>query len=195
MEDTCPRCCSDGLIEISLRDPAGPQSPRTGSGKWCECACGFEWPSDEDEITDADKHNMLALRRRVIGLGSSLKLGGVIFDSHGNFIHVEILDDADPEREIAVWIKPYALELRLPTIGWSSPGTPIRSFELWRSFEIGAALDLDDEDLKKELHAAKRARKRQWATCQLCRERVPVEQRHDADTCQGCSETHLGIIH
>ena len=85
-----------------------------------------------------------------------------------------------------------ALELRLPTIEWTMGAYgPARSSRLWRRIEWR---DLQEEDLSKQLAAARRARRREFRKCKYCGERFSPEHR-TGDACHGCTSRHEGVLY
>jgi hypothetical protein len=86
-----------------------------------------------------------------------------------------------------------AIEVRLPTIEWTS-GThgPALTSRLWRRVK---ARSLGDRELSNLLEQARQARQQEYSVCRFCGDSVPVEHRHDDTCCHGCAERHLGIVH
>ena len=105
---------------------------------------------------------------------------------------VEVATDPDVEDAVAVRVTDDAVELRLPTVVWVGQ-TPEATTRLWRRIPLADAGPGTDE-IRDAVRRARRARKREWATCRFCGERVPREHRIDADTCHGCASEHLGVV-
>jgi hypothetical protein len=101
------------------------------------------------------------------------------------------LDEPD-RRGIVALVTPEALELRMPTIEWQGPHTPVLGSKLWRRVEWRT---LKKGDLARLVAAARRARARQFRRCTHCGELFEPGHMHDAHTCQGCAERYLGVVH
>jgi predicted RNase H-like nuclease len=84
------------------------------------------------------------------------------------------------------------VELRLPTVEWTS-GThaPAEASRLWKRLDI---THLPDAQLASEIADARSARKREFATCRYCGERVPTEHRISSDVCHSCASRYEGVV-
>lgn len=85
-----------------------------------------------------------------------------------------------------------ALELRLPTIEWTTGAFgPAASSRLWRRVEW---TELGESQLADLLRRCRVARRRQFRKCRFCGERTPPERSVKANVCHGCAERHLGVV-
>jgi hypothetical protein len=127
------------------------------------------------------------LGNRVLAL-----LPGATMRPTGSDLQIE--HDYDGETRVVVVITPTALELRLPTVIWEGPQSPVPSTRLWRRIGEPDLTGLNDTRLQLLLEAAKEARAAEWATCRYRQARVPVEHRLDGrDLCHGCASGHEGV--
>lgn len=98
------------------------------------------------------------------------------------------------DKGVVVLVTPEALEIRLPTVEWTSGAYgPAMSSRLWkrlRAKKIGAGA----EELTAILQQARRARSREFKRCRYCKELFPVEHRH-GNACHGCAQRFEGVVH
>lgn len=100
--------------------------------------------------------------------------------------HVNI----DGDRGVVVILRSQSVEIRLPTIEWHGPHTPVTTTRLWKRAPTAG---LTPEDLKSLVCRGLRARRGQFRKCRYCGREVPVEHRFSTDVCHGCAEKHLGV--
>lgn len=102
-------------------------------------------------------------------------------------------DTRHDQEGLVVVVTAEALEIRLPTVEWTeSAYGPAASSCLWRRH---LWRDLEEKELPMLIRKGIQARRKQFATCQHCGERVAKEHRFDAHTCHGCASTHQGIVY
>jgi len=100
-----------------------------------------------------------------------------------DFIQIDISVD---ETGLTVLVTPEALELRLPTVEWTTGyAGPVESSRLWRRV-TWRALGSDDERLAEVIEAGLARRAREFAACRRCGRRVAREHRLGRH-CHGCS--------
>lgn len=96
------------------------------------------------------------------------------------------------ERESLVLPLPEPVfEVRLPTVIWLGPGTPIPGSRLWRAIP---ASETTLERLRSLIAKGRDARRRQFRRCRFCGEMVPPEHRIDDSCCHGCATRHPGVV-
>lgn len=101
--------------------------------------------------------------------------------------------DADSEDDgITVLLTPEAIEVRLPTVDWVGPHTPVLSSRLWKRELLG---DLSEEQAVRLCLDGLAARRAEFRRCRYCGRSVPPEHMQTEDVCAVCAERHLGIIH
>lgn len=94
-------------------------------------------------------------------------------------------------RGISVVVTADAYDIRLPTTEWDVQ-IPMVTTRRWRSIPHQQA---DRPTLRKLLAEARRERQSEFRLCQFCGRSVPVEHRHDEQTCHGCATTHFGVVY
>lgn len=75
---------------------------------------------------------------------------------------------------------------------WRGP-VPPPDRELRDAVHVVAPVDL--ERLRKLINQAARTGVGKRRRCRYCRQTHPAGWMHEHDVCQGCAETHLGVIH
>ncbi len=100
------------------------------------------------------------------------------------------IDDGD-ETRITVLITAEAIELRLPTVEWATPYSPVSASRLWKRVRFAS---LTDRRLRKLIEEARETRRAEFVPCQYCQRSVPPEHRH-GDVCHGCAERYEGVVH
>jgi hypothetical protein len=81
------------------------------------------------------------------------------------------------------------VELRLPTVEWTTGyAGPAASSRLWKRV-LWTSMGPSDEQLAVLVEQALARRRREYATCRFCRERVPREHRIGR-ACHGCASGH-----
>ena len=96
------------------------------------------------------------------------------------------------ERGIVLQVNPFNLDIRLPSIHWDGPATPIPTSKAWLTLRANP-LELDDTVLRALLAGARRARMRQFVRCKYCRKLTPPERR-DREACHACLSKHEGVV-
>ena len=104
----------------------------------------------------------------------------------------------DPGGLIVV-VTPEALEIRLPTVGWTSGyAGPMSSSRLHKRVRFVNGAEVEVENVAKLISLARRKRQQETRPCAFCQTPTPPEHAHSVDgkwVCHGCSERHLGIVH
>lgn len=98
----------------------------------------------------------------------------------------------ETETGIVVLVTTESVELRLPTVEWTSGAYgPVETSRLWKRVKWTA---LKNGQLAKLIATARGARQREFRPCKFCRKRFPVEHRHGS-VCHGCAEKQQGVVH
>lgn len=107
-------------------------------------------------------------------------------------IQIDIRTDADEARGVTVLVTPEAYELRLPTVEWTAgPYGPAASSRYLKRVRARTA---EGQALDELLGDAIARRDAEFVPCRYCGRPTAPEHRH-RDTCHGCTEHHLGVIH
>jgi len=86
-----------------------------------------------------------------------------------------------------------AIELRLPTVEWTKGAhAPRAASRLWRRLTWSK---IEEAGIAEVIGLAIAKRRAEFHKCRYCGEMVPPEHRHNRNTCQGCAEKHLGVVH
>lgn len=93
---------------------------------------------------------------------------------------------------VALVLTTEAVEIRLPTVEWPGPHSPVATTRLWKRVDWSEVSD--SKALRALLDAAAKERRREFIPCRFCRRRTPPEHRHD-DVCHSCAEGYLGVVH
>ena len=118
-------------------------------------------------------------------------LPGAKVERTRDVIQIDYGDFRD-EQGLVVILTPDAIELRLPTIEWLGPHTPVSSSQLWKRVNWNKSKKLN---LSKLIASAWAAQKQTFGECQYCGKRQPCGWMFKQDVCDSCAEKHLGIIH
>jgi hypothetical protein len=102
------------------------------------------------------------------------------------------LGDFRDEKGIVVIVTPEAIELRLPTLEWLGPHTPVESSKLWRRLKLNSSKKFDIAQL---ITSAQEAQSQTFGVCKFCSQKLPSGWMFRRDVCQSCAEKHLGIVH
>ena len=94
------------------------------------------------------------------------------------------------ERFVRISRNPGHIDIDVNTVGWEGPHTPVDDWKHGARLSIDASSDQIDIEIKRILE-----NKRFFNVCTMCHERKPVGWMHDRDTCHGCAEKHLWIVH
>lgn len=76
------------------------------------------------------------------------------------------------------------------TIGWENPYTPKRAWHVVQSWQTRPS----DEDLAK-VRDEVFSDPRYFRHCKRCDRHFCTGHMHNSDTCQGCAERYLGVVH
>jgi len=99
------------------------------------------------------------------------------------------------EKGVIALITPEAVEIRLPTVEWSTPYSPVSSSCLLERIEMSG---LSEQDLAQLVADARRKRQSEFVPCHHCGKPTPPEHRHTLDgkeVCHGFSEREEGVVH
>jgi hypothetical protein len=80
--------------------------------------------------------------------------------------------------------------LEIAIVEWPHPHEPRLAWHKLRSWAEPPDATILAEAQEKALR-----NRRFFRDCELCGERCNRGHMHDAKTCQGCAERHLGIVH
>ncbi len=101
----------------------------------------------------------------------------------------------DPDG-VVVLITPDSLEVRMPTVEWTTGySDPVASSDLWKRRRLAT---LDETQIAKLVLSGIRKRQREIHPCHFCQRPTPKEHAHTLDgkwVCHGCSEQRLGVVH
>ncbi len=100
---------------------------------------------------------------------------------------------------LIVIVTPEALEIRLPTVEWTSGyAGPMSSSRLHKRVRLVNGAEVEGENVAKLISLARRKRQQETRPCAFCQTPTPPEHAHSVDgkwVCHGRSERHLGIVH
>ncbi len=102
------------------------------------------------------------------------------------------LGDFSDEKGLVLILTPEAIELRLPTIKWLGPHTPVSSSQLWKRVEWDWSKEVDLAEL---VASAQNAQQQSFRVCKYCGKRKPPGWMFKKEICDSCAERHLGVIH
>lgn len=102
------------------------------------------------------------------------------------------LGDFRDEKGIVVILTPEAIELRLPTLQWLGPHTPVASSKLWKRINLDNSKNFDIAQL---IASAQEAQAQSFGVCKFCSQKLPSGWMSQQDICQSCAEKHLGIVY
>ena len=103
---------------------------------------------------------------------------------------VEVCYECDGETFV-VLLTPDAVELRLPTVDWVTPYTPVLSSKLWKRVALEK---LQEGDLPKLIAGAGQAYAKTLRTCRYCKQKFPPCHMISRKTCHGCASKHEGVV-
>lgn len=95
------------------------------------------------------------------------------------------------EAEVQVRIRDGEMDLRLCSVRWDGPHTPVAVTRRWK--KVGLA-GRTAADLVELVRAAAAARRRQYRVCPYCGEAFPPEHRIEGDVCHGCAAGRMGVV-
>ena len=104
---------------------------------------------------------------------------------------VEIAYDWEGETYV-VLVTPEAVELRLPSVDWVTPYTPVKSSTLWKRVALSK---VDESALPALIAAARDAYAKKLRTCRYCKEKFPPHHMTDDRTCHGCASKHERVVY
>lgn len=99
------------------------------------------------------------------------------------------------EEGIVVLVTADGLEVRLPTVEWPGPHTPVPSSCFWKRIHVEHETD---DAIMALLAGGRAARLAEFALCDHCGQPTPPEHAHEINgrwVCHGCAEEHEGIVH
>ena len=80
--------------------------------------------------------------------------------------------------------------LEIAIVGWSGPHSPKLYWKTYRTWSVPPT--------PQQLSAAHRSAlltPKFFKVCRMCGERRNAGHMHDTETCRGCAERHLGVVH
>jgi hypothetical protein len=118
-----------------------------------------------------------------------------------------VREEASDEGTTLVVGKPGLVAVRLTDAGltvsvygvrWDGPDTPVPDHQplaevAWADFRGNEAEAMVAAHLL--VQAAIVVRRAAFRRCRFCQKNTPPEWWHGEDTCQGCAERHLGVVH
>ena len=81
-------------------------------------------------------------------------------------------------------------EFQVGVVTWDGPHTPEIAWKKYRTW-----LTPPTEKRLQKAREAATAESRFFRTCTRCGKLNNVGHMHDEETCQGCAERHLGVVH
>ena len=118
-------------------------------------------------------------------------LPGVTVERTSEVIQLTTGDFRD-ELGLVILLSPEAIELRLPTLIWDGPHTPIKTSRLWQRLALD---DLKESQLPRLMAEAQTQQQQSFCDCKYCGQRNPKSWMHSPDVCQSCAEKELGVVH
>jgi predicted RNase H-like HicB family nuclease len=100
--------------------------------------------------------------------------------------------DFRDEKGVVVILTPEAIELRLPTLEWLGPHTPVQSSKRWKRINLENSKNIN---ITKLIASAQEAQAQTFGVCKFCSQKKPTGWMFRQDVCDSCAEKHLGIIH
>ena len=100
--------------------------------------------------------------------------------------------DFRDELGVVILLSPEAMELRLPTLNWDGPYTPVKTSCLWQRLALN---ELKKSQLPRLIAEAQAQQQQSFFNCKYCGQRNPEGWMHSPDVCQSCAEKELGIVH
>lgn len=93
---------------------------------------------------------------------------------------------------IVIFVTPEALELRLPTVEWTSGSyAPKPSSKLWKRLQWNQVWANEIPDL---LQATLTARRREFRNCRYCHKPFAIEHMFSKTACHSCASLHEGVM-
>lgn len=95
------------------------------------------------------------------------------------------------EKGVVMIVTPDTMEIRLPTVDWVTPYSPVSSSRIWKRLKWER---INITKLKKLIDEAIAIRMSEFAECRYCGKKVPPEHRVETNVCHDCASEHLGIV-
>ena len=117
-------------------------------------------------------------------------LQGAAVSRTRDVIQLDYRQAQDPDG-LSVLVMREVIELRLPTIEWVGPHSPISASKLWKRVRWQEK----DNDWPALIQSAQAAQQKTFGVCQYCKRQNPRGWMHSKTVCQSCTERELGIVH
>jgi len=151
---------------------APPVRPSSEESFRCPCLV------DRDELLSLIRHRLPQPIRQEEAFGG---VTTIIAGSPGELV-IQLSDDT--------------VSIGIYAIRWDGPHTPVEHPKWLGTLNWK---NLPEPDLSVILHSftfiGSKLRTSQYRTCERCGEVTPPEFMHNSNTCQGCAERYLGVVH
>ncbi|MGI0485731.1 hypothetical protein ACN4EK_09865 [Pantanalinema rosaneae CENA516] len=169
LEAFTPACESD-----DRPDPAAPPA----SDPFPDCSWNPQSLFPLDEATIVEQKALLLLEH----------LPGADIERTRDLIQINY----NGTEGIVIFVTPEALELRLPTVEWTSGSyAPKSSSKLWKRLQWNQVWANEIPDL---LQAALTARRREFRNCRYCHKPFAIEHMFSKTACHSCASLHEGVM-